>query len=64
MVSYGTVWYSTPCQAPRQTLRPLTQSPGSQLKLGLLAWAGAETPGLWRPGCQEEGEEEAEARIQ
>ena len=53
---------------PQPALRPLAQdlaeSPGSQLRLGLLAWAGAGTPGLWRPGCQEEEEEEAQARIQ
>ena len=52
---------------PQPALRPLAQglaeSPGSQLRLGLLAWAGAGTPGLWRPGCQEE-EEVAQARIQ
>ena len=52
---------------PQPALRPLAQdlaqSPGCQLRLGLLAWAGAGTPGLWRPGCQEE-EEEAQARIQ
>ena len=51
---------------PQPALRPLAedlaQSPGSQLRLGLLAWAGAETPGLWWPSCQEE--EEAQARIQ
>ena len=53
---------------PQPALRPLAQdlaqTTGSQLRLGLLAWAGAETPGLWRPGCQEEEEEEAQARIQ
>ena len=52
---------------PQPALRPLAQdlaqSPGSQLGLGLLAWAGAGTPGLWRPGCQEE-EEEAQAGLQ
>ena len=63
MVSYCIVWYNTPCRTPRQTLRPLTQSPGFELRLGLLAWAGAVTPVLWRPSCQEE-EEEAQARIQ
>ena len=50
---------------PQPALRPLAQglaeSPGSQRRLGLLAWAGAGTPRLWRPGCQEE---EAQARIQ
>ena len=49
---------------PKPALRPLAQdlaqSPGSQLRLGLLAWAGAGTPGLWRLGCQAE----AQARIQ
>ena len=51
---------------PQPALRPLAQdlaqSPCSQLRLGLLAWAGAVTPVLWKPGCQEE--EEAQARIQ
>ena len=55
-------------QVPRPALRPLAQdlvqSPGSELRLGLLAWAGAETPGLWRPSCQEEEEEEAQAQAQ
>ena len=50
---------------PQPALRPLAQdlaqTTGSQLRLGLLTWAGAETPGLWRPDCQEE---EAQARIQ
>ena len=43
---------------PQPALRPLAQdlaqSPGSQLRLGLLARAGAGTP----------GQEEAQARIQ
>ena len=50
---------------PQPAVRPLAQdsaqSTGSQLRLGLLTWVGAETPGLWRPDCQEE---EAQARIQ
>ena len=49
---------------PQPALRPLAQglaeSPGSQLRLGLLAWAGAGTPGLWSSGCHAE----AQARIQ
>ena len=49
---------------PQPALRPLAQglaeSPGSQLRLGLLAWAGAGTPGLWTLGWQAE----AQARIQ
>ena len=52
---------------PQPALRPLAQdlaqTTGSQLRLGLLAWAGAVTPVLWRPDCQEE-EEVAQARIQ
>ena len=53
---------------PQPALRPLAQdlaqTTGSQLRLGLLAWAGAVTPVLWRPSCQEEEEEVAQARIQ
>ena len=53
---------------PQPALRPLAQdlaqTTGSQLRLGLLAWAGAVTPVLWRPDYQEEEEEEAQAPIQ
>ena len=41
---------------PQPALRPLAQdlaqSTSIQIRLGLLAWAGAVTPVLWKPGGQ------------
>ena len=46
-------------RALRPFAQDLTESPGSELRLHgrlrLLAWAGAGTSGLWRPGYQAGG---------
>ena len=42
-------------RALRPLAQDLTESPGSELRLRLLARAGAGTSGLWRPGYQAGG---------